>query len=788
MEVPMHSSPVSLRGAAGAAPGRVDGFAAFDGNGVYETYVRRLEGGLSETHLMVEGIHCASCVQAIEQGLTQAGATDAQLNYGNHRAALRWDDGQVRLSGLLRALSRLGYEGRPYDPRTQEALHRRGLRIAAARLGVAGFCAMNVMLYSVALYAGYFYGMEAEFHRLFQWISGVLALPAVFYSGWPFLKGAWAAARNRRLSMDSLVTLGIGGVFGHSVLVLLTAPQQETYFESVTMMVFFLLIGRFLETVARSRSGNVTERLAGMQVRWATRLHGGQEAQVSIHDVRVGDRLLVRPGDAIPTDGTVAEGVSEVEESAITGESRRRAVHPGDPLVGSTVNAEAPLAMTVTRVGADTVLSRIVRLVEQAQSRKAPLQRLADLIAGRFVSIVIVLGAVTFAFWQWVLTNPHQPALMIAITVLVIACPCALGLATPVAVLAGSAAAARRGVLIKGGDVMERASQVTDVVLDKTGTLTTGGLRVMEVRDLGTLRAAQWLPLAAAIERRTVHPIATALQEELARSTGALAPPAAATDVTVLPGLGALGYVDGRRVIVGNRRLMEDRAVVLPDGPEPEAGIDTLVYAAVDGQAVGRIRMADTLRPDAGEAVRAFLAMGIAVHLFSGDRPAAVLAVAHSTGIADARGALLPGDKLEALRALQAQGRTVAMVGDGVNDAPALTQADIAMAVSTGSDLSLEAAQVILLRSRLLGAVEALAISRRTFRVIQENLALSIGYNMLAIPLAMAGYVVPLVAAVAMSASSLLVVANALKVRWRDDGAARASAPLAGNADWLRCC
>ncbi len=769
--------------------GRADAFAAFDGGGVYQAYVRRLDSGLSETHLIVDGIHCASCVQSIEQGLQQAGATDVQLNYGNHRAAVRWDDGQVRLSGLLRALNRLGYEGRPYDPQTQEALHRRNLRSAAARLGVAGFCAMNVMLYSAALYAGYFYGIEAEFHRLFQWISAVLVLPAAFYSGWPFLKGAWAAARNGRVSMDTLICLGIGGTLCQSFTVLFFYPGDETYFEAIVMMVFFLLIGRFLETVARSRSGSVTEGLAGMQVKWATRLREGREESIAIHDVRVGDRLLVRPGDAIPTDGTVAEGVSEVEESAMTGESRRRAVRPGDALLGSTVNTEAPLAMTVTRVGADTVLSRIVRLVEQAQSRKAPLQRLADVIAGRSVSVVLVLAAVTFAFWQWVLVNPHQPALMIAITVLIIACPCALGLATPVAVLAGSAAAARRGVLIKGGDVMEQASQVTDVVLDKTGTLTTGGLRVTETANLGPLPTDQWLPLAAAIERRTVHPIASALQGELAQRAHLGAPLPAATGVNVLPGRGALGDVAGRRVIVGNRRLLEERGVALAEAPDAELGADTLVYVAVDGRAVGRIRMADPLRPDAEQAVRALEAMGIAVHVFSGDRPAAVQAVAQRTGIADARGAMLPDEKLEALRALQAEGRTVAMVGDGVNDAPAMTQADLSMAVSTGSDLSLEAAQVILLRARLLGAVEALSISRRTFRVIQENLALSIGYNALAIPLAMAGYVVPLVAAIAMSASSLLVVGNALKLRWRDDGAAQAAAPLtAGHADGMRCC
>jgi len=478
----------------------------------------------------------------------------------------------------------------------------------------------------------------------------------------------------------------------------------------------------------------------------------------------------VRPGDAVPTDGTVLEGESELDESALTGEARPRAVQAGDALLGGTLNVEAPLVIEAQRVGADTVLARICTLVEQAQSRKPPLQRLADRIASYFVSVILLLAAGTFAWWEWLAPGAApQSAWITAIAVLIIACPCALGLATPVAVLAGSALAARRGILVKGGEVLERAAHVTDVVLDKTGTLTEGGLAVTGVQALAGIPAEDWLPLAAALERRTVHPIADALQAWLARSGAAAAATTGATaqEVRVLPGRGALGRVAGRAVAVGNARLLAEQAIALPPAQAltPPAASDSVVYVAVDGLVLGRVTLNDPLRPDAAAAVEALRGMGLAVHLFSGDRPEAVAAAASRAGIADARGGMLPDEKLAAVSELQSQGRVVAMVGDGVNDAPALIQADLAIAVSSGSDLSLEAAQVLLMRPRLLGAVETIAIARRTLRAIRENLALSLGYNAIAVPLAMAGLVIPLFAAVAMSASSLLVVSNALRLR-----------------------
>ena len=802
MHAPAESTAPATPAVPGAGTQEAGRFALYNSEGVYQAYVHRLDAHLCETQLIVSGIHCAGCVRSIEQGLQAAGAIQAQVNFGNHRAAVRWDDRRLRLGDLLATLKRLGYEGHPYDPATQEQLHQRQLRRSLLRLGVAGFGAGNVMMYSVGLYAGHYYGIEADFEHLFRWLSALICLPVVFFSGWPFLQGAWGGLRRLRFNMDSLISLGVLITVAYSLVALLAFPGSETYFDSATMIVFFLLIGRALEAMARSRAGDVTEGLMGLQVRWATRLEGGGlddgsaqrgapvERTVPIQAVVPGDRLLVRPGEAVPTDGTVAEGSSELDESALTGESHPRAVQPGDALLGGTLNLAAPLVLTAARVGADTVLARICRLVEQAQSEKPPLQRIADRVASYFVSVILVLAAATFAGWEWLAPgSAPQSAWITAISVLIIACPCALGLATPVAVLAGSALAARRGILVKGGEVLERAAQVTDVVLDKTGTLTTGGLAITGVQNLADVPAATWLPLAAALERRTVHPIAEALRtwQEHAGLPSAGAPEL--DSVQVLPGRGALGRMgtgngDAQALAVGNARLLAEQGIALPPGEAdaPLADGDSVVYVALDGRAVGRVTLNDPLRPDAAAAVQALHALGLTVHLYSGDRPQAVQAAARQAGIAQAQGGMLPDDKLARIRDLQRAGRVVAMVGDGVNDAPALVQADLAIAVGSGSDLSLEAAQVLLMRPRLLGAVETIAIARRTLRVIRENLALSLGYNAIAVPLAMAGLVMPLFAAIAMSASSLLVVGNALRLRLYRGPLGEPAAPRAAPA------
>jgi Cu2+-exporting ATPase len=765
--------------------------------GLYGAYVRSLSGSLKEADLIVQGIRCAGCVQTIEHGLKRSGARDALVNYGNQRASVVWDEREVGLGDLLQALRRLGYDAHPYDPNVQERVNRISRRWALTRLGVAGFGAGNSMLYAVGLYAGYFYGMDAGLQRLFQALTGLIAVPVLFFSGWPFLRGAWGALRGRRLNMDCLISLGLLSAFCASWVTLLGFPGRETYFDSVVMGIFVLLIGRSLETLARVHSGNLTEGLLGLQVRWATRLEDGGERVVPIGDVRAGDRLVVRMGEAFPADGVVLEGETEVDESAITGESRRRAVQPGDGIVGATLNTSAVVVMESRRVGADTVLAKIARLVDLAQQRKAPVQRLADRVAGHFAVGVLALALAALAFWLlWAPWAPPQPPWVIAIAVLIIACPCGLGLATPLAVIAAGAIAAQRGILIKGGEALEQAARVTDVVLDKTGTLTVGGLSLTGAWDVGSLPRERWLGLAAALERRVVHPIAaalstveiTAVDGPAAAGTAADGPAGPAADVRMLPGRGAMGTVASERVLVGNARLLAEQGLAVPAWPAGDraAPAETVVYVAIGGDVAGILTLTDPLRADAAEAIAGLAALGLRVHLFSGDSPSAVGVVARRLGIEDARGGMLPDEKLEALAELQARGAVVAMVGDGINDAPALTRADVGIAVGTGSDLALEAAQVILMRPRLVGVLETLALSRQAFAVIRQNLALSVLYNACAVPLAVLGLVIPLLAAVSMSLSSLLVVLNALRLRlwlaprlFRTPGGALQAAPEA---------
>jgi len=800
--------------------------------GPFDAYVRERSGGLKEADLMVAGIHCAACIQTIERGLRSAGAAGAQVNFGTHRAQVTWRDGQATLGTLLDALHRLGYPAHPYDPDTQERARREERRWMLTRLGVAGFGAMNAMLYSVALYAGAAYGMERGIERLFQGITGAIAVPVCLFSGWPFLRGAWGGLRRARINMDGLISFGLLSALLYSWVAFAAFPGSKTYFESVSMGVFVLLIGRALETLARVKSGNVTEALLGLQQRWATRLEGGVERAVPIGQVRPGDRLVVKSGEAFPTDGVLAEGETEADESALTGESRLRFIAAGDAVIGGTLNTGAAALMESRTAGARTVLGRIAQLVETAQQNKAPVQRLADRIAGHFALAVVALAAGAAAGWLWLASGPPpQPVWVIAIAVIIIACPCGLGLATPMAVLVANAAAGRRGILIKGGEALESAARVTDVVLDKTGTLTAGTLAVQRLADADGVPEAGWLELAAALEQRVAHPLAAAVVSAWRQGAGRDAPLASARDVRAHPGRGAEGWVGARHVRVGNERMLAEAGIAVPadvnakqgalpalfhdsatppraDGPWnpigvrglrplrgagqhpaicPSFGVELLprdtsaasplaadaaeaqtrIYVAVDGRVAGLIELADPVRADAAETVRGLKALGLRVHVYSGDRAGAVAWAADGLELDDARGGMLPEDKVAAIAALQRAGGTVAMVGDGLNDAPALTRADVGIAVATASDLALQSAQILLMRPALKGVLESLTIARRTFAVIRQNLALSVAYNLLAIPLAIAGLVVPLVAAVSMAASSLLVVANSLRGRLR---------------------
>ncbi|MBI3992832.1 MAG: cation-translocating P-type ATPase [Candidatus Lambdaproteobacteria bacterium] len=742
----------------------------------------------------------------IEAVLRAGGADSATVNLTAQTVTVRWRGPLARVGEFAAACAALGHVAHPrlWDAATDDT--RRTLRWAFARLGIAGFAAGNVMLVSVGLYAGYFYGIEPKFKLLLEWLAGGFALPAVALGGWPFLRGAWAELHRGRFAMDSLIAAAMLVVFGYSAVALLTGAGH-TYFDSVTMFVFLLLIGRNLELVAHGRSGDIAGRLMSLQGRWANRLEGEVPRRVPVHEVAAGDRLLVRQGEAVPADGPLLSGQAQIDQQALTGESAPRAVSAGDVVLAGTVAAAGQFVMRARGGAADTTLGRIVRMTREAAQAAPDLQRLGDRLAGRFAAAVLAVALGTLALRLLVAGGGGQ-AWIAAMSVLVMACPCAFGLATPVAFLSGARLAGARGVLVKRGTALEHAARLSDVVLDKTGTLTRGTPQVVTLRTAagathppGELDAApDWLPLLAAAEAWAVHPLAGALARHLERHGAA--PPVAAREqgggdslsgreslepdvenVRIVPGMGLSAGVRGRSLLAGSMGFLAQAGIAVPPvtagasaaapgernrSPARAVPTDglarTMVHVALDGAYAGSVELADVLRDDAAAAVGALRKLGLRTHVLSGDAEPAVLAVAQAVGADTWRAGMLPQHKVDYVRDLQARGARVAVLGDGINDAPALVQAELGVAVSNASDIALDAAGVVLMAPGVDGLLRTIDVGRRTYSIIRQNFAISIIFNATAIPLAATGLIHPLLAALFMAGSSLAVVLNAARL------------------------
>ncbi len=740
-------------------PEQLRGLELYDRADLQQSFVRAEDAHVREASLILEGIVCAACVWLSEHHVGQLpGVLEFRVNYSTHRARVRWDERQTRLSEILKAIAAIGYVAHPFDPSRQEALQKRERAVALRRLAVAGLCSMQVMMIAVGLYAGEYQGMEVWIRDFLRWICLILAIPVVTYSAMPFYTAAWRDLRNGRLGMDVPVALAVLAAFAASVWYTWQGGG-EVYYDSVTMFVFFLLTGRFLEMTARHRAGQISEALVRMLPATATRLDAdGSESVVPIAELVPGDRVLVRPGETIPADGRVEDGASSVDESLLTGESLPVPRQRGEALIGGAVNVESPLVMRVEKVGADTVLSAIVRLLDRAQGEKPRLALLADRIAGWFVAALLVVAAGVFLTW-WSLRD-FDTAFRIMLSVLVVTCPCALSLATPTAIIAATGALTRLGVLTTRGHALETLARTTHVIFDKTGTLTYGRPQVVAVEPVGVgLEPRRCLALAAALERGSEHPIGRALTAAAGAATEA------ATDLRNTPGSGVEGWIGGRRYRVGRPEFVlaaSDRAVV----SRTDLGVSsTWVALGDDSGPLAWFELTDTLRPGAAAAVSALKARGLVVELLSGDRPEAVAHVAEELAIARAEGGLSPQDKLDRLRTLQDQGAIVAMVGDGVNDAPVLAAAQISLAMGSGTQLAHATADMILLSERLDHLVSGVDMARRALVIMRENFAWAIGYNLVALPLAAGGWLAPWMSALGMSFSSLLVVVNALRLR-----------------------
>ncbi len=731
----------------------------------------RRAGGLEEIDLAVEGIRCASCVWLNERLLRRLpGVALARVNYATHRARVRWDPARTSLEAVLGRIVSAGYAPRPWSESERARARREEARDLLVRFGTAAFLSSQLMLYQVALYAGSFQGIDAPTRRLLEWIALGIALPVFFYSGAPFLRASWRGLRHGRFNMDSLVVLGSGAALATSGWSM--AAGGEVYFDTAAMIVTLVLLGRYVEARAKGRASEAVARLGALQPRQARLLvrSGGREERrrVPVEAVARGDLVEVVPGERLPLDGRVVEGSSEVDESLVTGESRPLAKVPGDEVVGGTVNLYGSLVFRVTRTGADTVLAGIARAVEEAQAEKPRIQAFADRVVGAFVPAVLALAAATVAF-HLARGAGAAGALMTGVSVAVIACPCALGLATPLAVLVATALATRRGLLVKGGDVLEEASRVTDVVLDKTGTATRGRPALRAVVPLAPgLSREEALALAAALEARSEHAVGRAVVEA-ARSLET--PPA--FDVVgfrAVPGRGVLARVAGAEVAAGNRALLAEAGVALDRAAEEqarrfEAEGDTVAFLAAGGRPAALLVVSDPVRAEAPAAVASLARLGLGVALVSGDDRATTAAVASRLGAARSEGAATPRRKRELVAAMQAEGRRVLAVGDGVNDAPVLSQASVGVAMGRGTDVTLESADAVLLRDDLGLVAELVRLSRRANRVVRQNVFWAFFYNLVAVPLAVAGLLHPIVAAAAMAASSVFVVLNSLRIR-----------------------
>jgi len=738
----------------------------------FRAAVREVKDGLAEVDLYVEGIRCASCVWLNERLLSRTpGVTFARVNYATHRARIRFDPDRTGLPAVLGRIRSAGYLPKPWGETEGQAAQRRETRDLLVRLGTAGFLSSQLMVITIALYAGYFQGIDPGTRRLLEWVGLGLTLPVYFYSGAPFLRNTVASLRHGRFNMDALIAIGAGAALAYSAWQMVAGG--EVYLDTAAMIVTLVLVGRYVEAAAKGRASEAVARLAALQPREARRIEvlegGGTEVRkVPVAELRAGDLVEVVPGERVPADGRVREGRSEVDESLVTGESVPVAKEPGSPAIGGTVNLHGAFVLEVTRTGAATVLAGIVRAVEEAQAARPRIQAVADRLVGVFVPAILVL-AVAAAAGHLLRGAPPAEALMIGVSVLVIACPCALGLATPLAVLLATGVATARGLLVKGGDAYERVAGADRVLLDKTGTVTRGRPELREVVPLAAgLLPDEALRLAAAVERRSEHSLGRAVVEAARRLAPGVEPEV--EGFAAVPGRGVEGWVAGERVRVGTRDFATEGGAAL--SPEQDAAArereergETVAFLSRGGRLLAFLAVADAVRPEAREVVAALAALGLRVGLLSGDNRRTTRAVAAGLGVEEATAEVTPGEKRERVAALQAGGGRVLFVGDGVNDAPALTQADVGVAMGRGTDVTLESAEVVLVRDDLRLLPELVRLSRRTYRIIRENLFWALVYNVVAVPLAVAGVLHPIVAAAAMAASSTFVVGNSLRIR-----------------------
>jgi Cu2+-exporting ATPase len=743
-------------------PEAASNYTAYDSDAVQSDYVD-INQTERTVQLLIEGIHCAACVWLIEKALRQTpGVVAAEVNLTAKRLKLRWQNDRTKLSVLLSILAGIGYAAVPFDPETAEGALAKRHRGLLYRMAFAGFAMMNMMWISIALYAG---ASEGEFRQWFHWISWLIATPTLAYSGFPFLRNAWLGLKSRHLTMDLPIAIGATSTYLYSCYVTLTGTiTGEVYFDTVVNFIFVILVGRYLEAIFKKQALSATHRLLALQPKLANLVKNELIEIVPIRNVQEGDVVLVKPGEQVPVDGVVISGISAVDESMLTGESVPVTKQVNDHVVTGSLNGEGAVYVRVEHVLRNTALAKLITLMDEAQASKAPIQTLADRIVPWFVLVTLTLASATFLFW---LQTDFEVALLASAAVLVVTCPCAFGLATPMSVAVATGVGAKHGVLVKQGVTLEQLSRVNHVIFDKTGTLTKGQLSVSKVHVTSTFSSDEVLQIAASVECYSEHPVANAICRAAEIKQLIL------SDVSGFkstPGRGVQGYYREQNIMIGTVTWLSEQGIELSSNQQDKltefdlqglSGV-LVVYAST---LIGMIGLQDQLRTEAVETIAWLRRAGKKITVLSGDRLNVVKAVTAPLGDIAYQAEVLPADKAAVVARLQTAGDVVAMVGDGVNDAPALIQADVGIALSSGTDVSVDSADVVISHQSLLNVAQACTLSSRTLSTIRQNIVISITYNVIMVPLAMMALVNPLVAAITMPISSLLVIANAARIR-----------------------